>query len=180
MRGLIEGLQSPHPLGDTLPAMFQQDDEFALRFTAALDEVLAPIMLALDNVDAYLDPLTAPPDFLRWLAAWVGVELDETWSLERQRQQALQAVAQYRWSGTRRGLVDAIRLYLDVEPEVIDNGGTSFSELPGGPLPGSPQPDLLVRVTVPAGRDVDEARLNELVIQTKPAHVPHRIEVVRT
>jgi phage tail-like protein len=180
VRGLIDGLQSPHPLGDTLPALFQQEDEFALRFTAALDEVLAPVMLALDNVDAYLDPLTAPQDFLQWLASWVGVELDETWSLERQREQARQAVQHYRWSGTKKGLADAIRLYLDVEPEITDNGGTSFSDVPGGPLPGSAEPSLHVRVTVPAGQDVDEGRLNEIVSQCKPAHVPHTVEVARS
>jgi phage tail-like protein len=180
VRGLIDGLQSPHPLGDTLPALFQQEDEFALRFTAALDEVLAPIMLALDNIDAYLDPIVAPPDFLAWLASWVGVELDETWTLDRQRQQTRQAVDLYRWSGTRRGLADTIKLYLDVEPEIIDNGGTSYSELPGGDMPGSPEPSLIVRITVPEGQDVDEGRLNELIIQSKPAYVPHRIEVVRT
>jgi phage tail-like protein len=180
VRGLIDDLANPHPIGDTLPALFQQDDEFALRFTAALDEVLAPILLALDNMDAYFDPLVAPQDFLAWLATWVGVELDETWPVARQREQARQAVSLYKESGTRKGLSDTIKLYLDVEPEIIDNGGTSFSELPGGDLPGNPEPSLLVRVTVPEGQDVDEGRLNELVIQSKPAHVPHRIEVIRT
>ena len=173
---------SPHPFGDSLPALMQQEDEFALRFTSALDEVLAPVMLALDNLDAYLDPMLAPADFLRWLATWVDIELDEAWSLERRREHVRQAVDLYRWRGTKKGLADAIRLYLDIEPEIIDNGGTSFSEFPGGTLPGHATPELLVRVSVPAGHDVDdvERRLHEIVSEAKPAALPHRIEVVRS
>lgn len=180
MRGLIEGLNSPHPLGETLPALYQQEDDFALRFTAALDEVIAPVMLALDNLDAYLDPLLAPRDFLEWMANWVGIDLDETWPEHKQREQVGSAVNLYRWRGTKKGLTDVIRLYCDVDPEIIDNGGASFSDGPTGPLPGSPTPSLHVRITVPAGRDVDESRLHELVSTAKPAHLPHTIEVIRT
>jgi phage tail-like protein len=180
VRGLIEGLNSPHPLGETLPAMYQQEDDFALRFTDALDEVIAPVMLALDNLDAYLDPMLAPRDFLEWMANWVGIDLDETWPEHKQREQVRSAVNLYRWRGTKKGLADVIRLYCDVEPEIIDNGGTSYSDGPTGPLPGSPTPSLHVRVTVPAGRDIDESRLHELVSTAKPAHLPHTIEVVRT
>jgi phage tail-like protein len=179
VRGLIEGLNSPHPLGETLPAMYQQEDDFALRFTDALDEVIAPVMLALDNLDAYLDPMLAPRDFLEWMANWVGIDLDETWPEHKQREQVRSAVNLYRWRGTKKGLADVIRLYCDVEPEIIDNGGTSYSDGPTGPLPGSPTPSLHVRVTVPAGRDIDESRLHELVSAAKPGHLPHTIEVIR-
>jgi phage tail-like protein len=179
VRGLIEGLNSPHPLGETLPAMYQQEDDFALRFTDALDEVIAPVMLALDNLDAYLDPMLAPRDFLEWMANWVGIDLDETWPEHKQREQVRSAVNLYRWRGTKKGLADVIRLYCDVEPEIIDNGGTSYSDGPTGPLPGSATPSLHVRVTVPAGRDIDESRLHELVSTAKPGHLPHTIEVIR-
>ena len=67
-RGLVAGLDAAHPLGWLLPAMYQED-EFAQRFTGALDTVLAPLVTALDNLDAYVDPALAPPDFLEWLAS---------------------------------------------------------------------------------------------------------------
>ena len=56
-----------------------QDDSFALGFTAALDEVLAPVFNSLDNLDSYLDPELSPEDFLDWLAGWLGLVLDEDW-----------------------------------------------------------------------------------------------------
>jgi phage tail-like protein len=179
MRGLIEGLESPHPLGETLPAMYQEHDEFALRFTQALDEVIAPVMLALDNLDAYFDPHVAPRDFLTWLAAWVGIELDETWPEEKQREQVKNAVELYRWRGTRKGLADVIELYIGVRPEVVDNGATTASSTPNEPLPGSP--DLMLTVTLRVGPnvDVDEGRVNDLIMEAKPAHVPHQLVLVR-
>ena len=84
MRGLVEGLTTRCPLGRLLPMLYQ-DDDFALRFTSALDEVLAPALWALDDLDAYVDPGLAPPDFLEWLAAWLGIDLDQTWPEERRR-----------------------------------------------------------------------------------------------
>ena len=66
MRGMIEGLETPHPIGFELPGLFH-DDDFTQRFTAALDEVIAPIFLTLDALEAYVDPWLAPEDFLGWL-----------------------------------------------------------------------------------------------------------------
>ena len=178
MRGLVEGLGSPHPLGESLPAMYQENDEFALRFTEALDEVIAPVLLALDNLDAYFDPLVAPRDFLDWLAGWVGIQLDETWPEKKQREQVKNAVELYRWRGTRKGLEDVIELYAGVRPEVTDNGGTIATSAINQPLPGSPDLMLTVTLRVPPDVDIDEGRVNDLIMEAKPAHVPHQLVVV--
>ena len=42
MRGGLTGLASAHPLGPTLPAIYQ-DDDFGQRMLEALDIVVAPI-----------------------------------------------------------------------------------------------------------------------------------------
>ena len=68
MRGLVDGLRSPHPLGGTLPPIYLEDS-LTQRITAGLDEVLAPVLNVLDNLDAYLDPALAPSDFYEWLTA---------------------------------------------------------------------------------------------------------------
>ena len=83
-RGLVRSVISPHPLADTLPALFQGDD-FTRRFVSAFDAALAPIFVTLDNLTAYLDPWLAPDDFLEWLGGWFGLILDEGWSIERRR-----------------------------------------------------------------------------------------------
>jgi len=84
MRGTVAGLRSPHPLGPSLPSLYQ-DDDFAQRFLSGLDEVLAPVFSTIDNFDAYLDPNLTPDDFLAWLAGWVGIALDDGWDEPRRR-----------------------------------------------------------------------------------------------
>ena len=75
---------SPHPLGATLPALYL-DDVFAQNLCASLDEVLAPVIGVLDCFPAYLDPRTAPPDMVDWLAGWTGLLTARKLPLARRR-----------------------------------------------------------------------------------------------
>lgn len=177
MRGLVPGLESPHPIGLRLPALYA-DDGFAQRFCSAFDDVLAPIFGTLDGLPAYLDPALAPDDFVDWLAGWVGLVVDEGWSLQRRRELVARAVALHRWRGTRTGLVEHVRLVTGGEVEIAESGATSSSTRPQSPLPGSDTPSLHVRVRVPDPAAVDVARLDRLVAAAKPAHLPHTVEVV--
>jgi phage tail-like protein len=179
MRGPIEGLDSPHPLGTDLPGLFQEDD-FAQRFTSALDAVLAPVFCTLDNLEAYFDPCLAPSDFVAWLAGWVGLTLDENWPPERQRALIAEAAQLYRWRGTAKGLAAHVALYTGAEPEVVDSGGCNWSATPGGSLPGTTEARVTVRVRVPAPSAVDRRRLDAIVATAKPAHVVHEIEVLQS
>lgn len=177
MRGLVDGLASPQPLGHLLPPIYYEDS-FTQGITAGLDEVLAPVFLALDNLDAYLSPAVAPADFLEWLAGWVGVVPDESWSLERRRALVGEAAGLYGLRGTVRGLVGLVRLVVDGTVEVQESGAAAWSPVPNGDLPGSAAPSLKVRVRVADGGVVDRQRLEAVVSSAKPAHVPHEIEVV--
>lgn len=179
MRGRLSGLVNPHPMARGLPAMFQQN-EFAVNFVDGLDDVMAPIMQVLDNFPAYLDPELAPPDFIEWLATWVGLVLDRNWPLERRRAMLARATELYKWRGTQQGLSEHVQLYTGVEPEIEDSGAVTWGVAPNSPLPGSNEPTITVRVRVGNDDDVDEQRLDRLVAAAKPAHVRHRVEVVRT
>ena len=65
-----------------LPAVYQ-DGDFGMRFVGALETVLDPIVAMLDALPAHFDPDHAPRDVLDLLAAWLGVELDESQTLAR-------------------------------------------------------------------------------------------------
>jgi len=160
-----------------LPALFQEDP-FATGLCAGLDEVLAPILVTLDCLDAYLDPALAPADFVDWLAGWVALALDQNWSEAQRRALVARACELYRWQGTRRGLVEHLRLYTGVEPEVSDSGGAAWSSIPGGVVPGEAVPEVRVRVVLGPGSIVDERAVEAVVRAAKPAHVRHRVEVV--
>lgn len=176
MRGLIPGLDSPRPVMEALPGIFQEDD--LLRdLLAAFDDSLAPVFATLDNLAASFDPRVAPADFVDWLARWVGLAIDQDWTLERRRELVARTVELYRWRGTVRGLREAVALHTGAEPEIVEHGGVAWSAEPSGAVPGSPNPRVTVRVRPPPEGELDLARLNALVDAAKPAHLAHTIEI---
>ena len=178
MRGLVAGLSSPHPMATGLPAIFQEEDPFTVRFTQAFDDSLAPIFSTLDNLPAYFDARYAPEDFLGWLAGWVAIELDETWDVGRRRVAVLNGAELLRRRGTAGGLAAEIELATGGQVEIVENGGSGWSLDAGSPMIGSARPALMVRLRVADPAKVDRERLERIVDAAKPAHVPHRIEIV--
>lgn len=178
MRGLVRDLPSPQPVGRTLPALYGED-AFTQRFVGAFDDVIAPVFASLDALDAYLDPMVAPEDFLEWLSGWVGIALDQTWPEERRRAFVASAVELFRLRGTSTGLAAHVAIFTGGEVEIVESGAAGWSSQPDAAIPGESTPDLLVRVKAPDPRALDTARLEALVAAAKPAHVPHRIEVTK-
>jgi phage tail-like protein len=177
-RGLVSSLSTPHPLGQYLPSLYQEDD-FAQRFLSAFDAALAPIFSTLDNLTAYMDPWLAPEDFLDWLGSWFGLVLDEAWSVERRRALVANAFEFYRMRGTSAGLKAHLEVFTGGTVEIVDTGGLATSTTAGAPFPGSPNFAVLVRVQVDDPDAINMVRLEALVAAAKPAHLTHRIQVVK-
>jgi phage tail-like protein len=176
-RGTVKGAQTPWPLIDNLPGLYQEDD-MARALTQAFDEVLAPAIGTVDNFSAYLDPALTPEDFLDWLAGWVGLLPDENWPIERRRAIVALAAQLYRNRGTVNGLAMHVKLFAAGEVEIVDNGAAAWSTTPDAAVPGNADFSLVVRVKPPKKGSVDKDRLDALVAAAKPAHVPHSIEIV--
>ncbi|GAA2898091.1 tail protein [Actinoplanes cyaneus] len=173
-RAAIPGLPSPDPLGRRLPAVYAGDD-LAQRLTGGFDQVLAPVHATLDNLWAYLTPTLAPDDFVSWLGGWVGATVRPDQPADQRRAAVVNAVGTHRLRGTAAGLRAEIRDVFGIEAEVVESGGTSWSATPGSALPGSPEPDLLVRVRA---AEPLATRVREFVEANRPAHVPCRVEVL--
>jgi phage tail-like protein len=106
-----------------LPAIFGADPvgaDFTDRFLAIFDTTLRSIEKQVDDVAALFDPLSAPatsgdptaPDFLDWLASWVGVTFDRSWSVARRRRWLKAASALFALRGTRQGLRRQLLMFL--------------------------------------------------------------------
>ncbi|GAA2724080.1 phage tail protein [Cellulomonas aerilata] len=190
---MVPGLATRVPLLGRLPAVYQEE-AFTQGFVAAFDDALAPVLLTLDTLHDYIDPRLCPPDFLAWVAQWLGIDVDEAWPVEQRREIVLGAALLHRRRGTLPGVADAVRLTLGLGPagpagptgpaddgtvQVSDTGGTTWSASPGAPMPGDREPALTVRVTVPDPDALDLRRLDRVVDAVKPAHVPHTVVVVR-
>ncbi len=178
MRGTPPGLASPHPIGEHLPGLYR-DDDFTQRFTAAFDEVLAGAIQVLDCFPAYLDPALAPEDFLEWIGSWVGATPDETWPLERRRAFVASATELFRMRGTAAGLAAHVAIFTGGEVEIAEPGAAGWSRDAGAAVPAGTSPDLFIRVRVKDHKVVPAAGLEALVAASKPAHVPHRVEIVK-
>ena len=181
-RGTVPGLASPYRIAEFLPSVYQEEDPFVLRFTAGLDDVLAPVLSTLDNLDAYVDPHLTPEDFLTWLSGWVGAVVDETTPLALRRAAVAQAAALHRSRGTPDGLRELVELLTGGVVEVADSGGASWSPTPDATPPGEANPWVRVRVSVEQASEQTLAAMRSAVeaavAAAKPAHVAHSVEVV--
>jgi phage tail-like protein len=178
VRGAIPDLTNPVALRHRIPGVLQ-DDEFTCRFLDAFDAGFAPILATLDGLAGYVDPWLAPEDFLDWLAGWVGVELDDAWTLEQRRTIVAGAALVHRQRGTVTGITEALRLALDGRVTVVDSGGCAWSGSPGGDLPGDAVPSMVVRIEFADPDRVDVRRIEALIDAVKPAHVRHSTDLVR-
>jgi phage tail P2-like protein len=119
----------------------------------------------------------APPEFLVWLAEWVGLELDDRWPPERQRALVRRMIGLYRSRGTVDGLREHVELVTGGQVEVEDNGGVLWSTTPGTGFPDGEELLVTVRVHGMDHESVGVDAVDALVASAKPAHVPHRVEV---
>ncbi|MDQ4049382.1 MAG: phage tail protein [Actinomycetota bacterium] len=109
-------------LRGALPAIYQ-DGDFGMRFVGALETLLDPPVAVLDALHAYFSAELAPADILELMAAWLGVELDETHDVADRREVVRRAAELARRRGTKAGLELALRLaFPKAETRVEDAG----------------------------------------------------------
>jgi phage tail-like protein len=161
-------------LRNGLPSLYQ-DGDFGMRFVGALEELLDPIVAVLDALPAHFDPNHAPRDVLELLAAWLGVDLDESQELRHQREMVRRSAELGRRRGTVKGLELALALHFPGVPvRVEDNGGVHWA---GQPAPAEKPPQNFV---VYCDKPVDEAvqaAIARCIEQYKPVHTTYRLRV---
>jgi phage tail-like protein len=107
-----------------LPSVYGMDPvaaDFTDRFTALFDTTLRSIENRIDTLHELFDPATAPveraagaaaPDFLTWLATWVGVSLSRHWPEATRRAMLKEATRSYTRRGTSTGLSSLLFTFL--------------------------------------------------------------------
>jgi phage tail-like protein len=179
----IRLVQAPSTYLNYLPGIFTRDD-FLGRFLRIFESVLGPIETQVGNLEHYLDPDLAPALFLPWLASWLDVTLDDRWPRERQVAPIRAAPNLHRWRGTRRGLIEHLRLYLGVEPEIEETAGglrlgpstqLGFRTVLGE---SGPRHHFTVTVRVPDPRAIDYTVVAALIDAQKPAHCTYSLSIL--
>jgi len=143
-----------------LPGIYHTD--FMARFLAIFDSVITPIEWNVDNFDLYLDPKTAPPGFLPWLANWFSITFDPSWTNEQKRTLLEEAHQIFARRGTAWALSRVLEIYTGVEPEIID-------------LEKDEDP-FTFKVKMPvAENEVDRQLIERIVDANKPAHTNYQL-----
>ena len=155
-----------------LPPHFQESGLLG-RFLLIFESILDPIERSIGQIHHYFDPLLTPEPLLPWLAKWVDLALNEKWPLERRRALVLAAAELYRWRGTRRGLREYIRIYVGVEPTIIE----SWQEAPGDNAIPLPSHAFRVIISTLNPNQIDRRLVEEIIEVEKPAHTAYILEI---
>ncbi len=137
-----------------LPAVFASEPtsaDFTARFVSLFDTTVRGIERVVDTEASLFDPAstpaervgTAPIDFLSWLATWIGVTFDRSWSEPRRRRLLARAGAFFAWRGTVRGLREQLLTLLGWDPPA-SCGATALHRTVCGerPLNCAPPPEV--------------------------------------
>ena len=158
-----------------LPSIYHEND-LSMRFVGGLETVLDPIFAVLDCLSSYFRADLAPRDLLELLAAWLGVDVEETWPEERRREIVRHAAELSRRRGTKAGLALMLRVaFPDYPLRVEDGGGVTWGTDPDAPLKQK-EPEFFVYCDVP----LPEAVLGEIsraIEAAKPVHAGYRLRV---
>jgi len=105
-----------------LPAIYRSEGKSGLvyRLLSLFAEVLEECEDKIEALHHCFNPLKADPEFLPWLAAWVALVLDETWSLDKQRRLITQIVELYKLRGTIEGIKTFVEIYTGIRPLILE------------------------------------------------------------
>ena len=93
-----------------LPELYSYDD-FMNRFLMLFESFWKPINSQISQVENYFDPDLTPDSFVKWLSTWVGLDIDETFPMDRVRGLIRHAGEFYRSRGTAASLKMMLELY---------------------------------------------------------------------
>ncbi len=172
---------------DHLPAVFREDPfigQFLRAFEAMLtgtNDVTGLDVTGLEQIIGriadYLDPRTAPEEFLPWLAGWVALSLRADWDADTKRGFIREVVPLYRQRGTLAGLRRMLEIYLrSLGDEVTRDDVVIFDEFEVPPHFFQVQLTLsgAYRTRLRATQEIARA----IIDQEKPAHTCYALKVV--
>ncbi|MEU2834781.1 hypothetical protein ABZ667_40145 [Streptomyces lavendulae] len=175
---LVSGSRSIRAI---LPESYRQG-AFADRFIAGFDDTLTPVITALDCLDGYFSPRTAPDHFVTWMLGWSNTALPSCVGPVGRRNALLLGHRLHGLRGTRGGLYLLVTFVLGGHLELAESGGTRCAE---GPAEASaPEPSgswVQVRVLLPHGMSTGRPGVvedvSDLLREWLPAHVSAEISV---
>jgi phage tail-like protein len=145
-----------------LPEIYEQDD-FTSHFLMLFESFWKPISQQIDQVDSYFDPDLTPPEFIPWLASWIGLPLDASLPIERMRALIKEAIMLFQCRGTTQALRTYLEIYTDGKVKIIEHRARNF----------------ILGVDATLGMDIALGTQNQTNAVSIDLHIPHN-ELVRS
>lgn len=118
-----------------LPAVYREEAGaagFLERWLANFESSFTEIEDRIAQMHVLLDPRSAPPQTLAWLADWFDLALDPAWDDARRRLFLCRAVDWFRWRGTAYGLRLALEMaFAETVDEQWFDGPAALPQGPG-------------------------------------------------
>ena len=106
-----------------LPEVYQADPagcSFTERFLGIFQSLYTDLDEDIRQVARYFDPDVVGGEYLEWLAGWLDVEDGYLWPEEKLRTLVRRGMELYRIRGSRRYVVEMVKLYTGQEPWVVE------------------------------------------------------------
>ena len=107
-----------------LPEVYQAEAagrSFTERFLGIFQSLYDDLDRDIRQVARYFDPDVVGGEYLEWLAGWLDVEDGYLWPEEKLRTLVRRGMELYRIRGTRRYVVEMVKLYTGREPWVVEH-----------------------------------------------------------
>ncbi len=110
-----------------LPAVYQEDvqgRDFLERFLSIFETFFTGFEGRIDHIVRYFDANGSDVvvgDFLRWLASWLAIAVEENWTEAQQRALVQRAPDLYTKRGTRAGIEEIVELFIGAKPFIVEH-----------------------------------------------------------
>jgi phage tail-like protein len=104
-----------------LPAIYRKNancQEFQARLLSLFESFFSGVEWEIDSLPALFDPAAAPKGFLPWLAGCMGLDLDDNWDEQMQREIIARIFELSGKRGTPEGLRESLRLFAGVDATI--------------------------------------------------------------
>lgn len=108
---------------DYLPGVYQEDEksrDFLERYLSIFETLMIDLEQKVESFPSLLDADSVPEKYLGWLASWVGIDPDVSWS-EKQLRELIKASPELsRMKGTRYALEKVLQIYTGEKPMIVE------------------------------------------------------------
>lgn len=108
-----------------LPTAFRQSDlespAFLRNFLFIFQHLHAQMEIQIQDLHKIFDPLETDPEFIPWLAGWVGLVMAPEWDEDTRRRWVRDAPRLYARRGTRDALLELIQVFTGLEANIEEN-----------------------------------------------------------